>query len=71
MWTKGASAFLITTPEGHILIDGILAQSVPQIIGNIRALGFDIRDVKFLLNSHAHMDRTSGLPGSSGRAARG
>lgn len=61
--TEGASAFLITTPEGHILIDGILAQSVPQIIGNIRALGFDIRDVKFLLNSHAHIDHAGGLAG--------
>ena len=61
--TEGVSAFLITTPEGHILIDGILAQSVPQIIGNIRALGFDIRDVKFLLNSHAHIDHAGGLAG--------
>ena len=61
--TEGASAFLITTPEGHILIDGILAQSVPQIIGNIRALGFDIRDVKFLLNSYAHIDHAGGLAG--------
>ena len=61
--TEGVGAFLITTPEGHILIDGILAQSVPQIIGNIRALGFDIRDVKFLLNSHAHIDHAGGLAG--------
>lgn len=61
--TEGVSAFLITTPKGHILIDGILAQSVPQIIANIRALGFDIRDVKFLLNSHAHIDHAGGLAG--------
>lgn len=61
--TEGVSAFLITTPKGHILIDGILAQSVPQIIGNIRALGFDIRDVKYLLNSHAHIDHAGGLAG--------
>ena len=60
---EGASAFLITTPKGHILIDGILAQSVPQIIANIRALGFDIRDVKFMLNSHAHIDHAGGLAG--------
>lgn len=61
--TEGASAFLITTPKGHILIDGILAQSVPQIIANIHALGFDIRDVKYLLNSHAHIDHAGGLAG--------
>lgn len=61
--TEGISAFLITTPRGHILIDGILAQSVPQIIANIRALGFNIRDVKYLLNSHAHIDHAGGLAG--------
>ena len=61
--TVGVSAFLITTPDGHILIDGILAQSVPQIIRNIKTLGFDIRDVKFLLNSHAHIDHAGGLAG--------
>jgi metallo-beta-lactamase class B len=61
--TEGVSAFLITTPKGHILIDGILAQSVPQIISNIQTLGFDIRDVKYLLNSHAHIDHAGGLAG--------
>jgi metallo-beta-lactamase class B len=61
--TAGVSAWLITTPKGHILIDGILAQSVPQIISNIKSLGFDIRDVKYLLNSHAHIDHAGGLAG--------
>lgn len=61
--TEGVSAFLITTPKGHILTDGILAQSVPQIIANVRTLGFDIRDVKYLLNSHAHIDHAGGLAG--------
>jgi metallo-beta-lactamase class B len=61
--TAGVSAFLITSPKGHILIDGILAQSVPQIIGNVKTLGFDIRDVKYLLNSHAHFDHAGGLAG--------
>ena len=61
--TAGVSAWLITSPNGHILIDGILPQSVPQIIGNIKALGFDIRDVKYLLNSHAHFDHAGGLAG--------
>ncbi len=61
--TEGVSAFLITTPKGHILIDGILAQSVPQILANIHALGFDVHDVKYLLNSHAHIDHAGGLAG--------
>ena len=59
--TQGVSAFLITTPRGHILIDGILPQTAPQIIANIAKLGFDIRDVKYLLNSHAHIDHAGGL----------
>lgn len=59
--TAGVSSWLITTPRGHILIDGALPQSPPQILANIRALGFDIRDVKYLLNSHAHFDHAGGL----------
>lgn len=58
---RGVSAYLITTPEGHILIDGGLAQSAPQIIANIERLGFDIGDVRYLLNSHAHFDHAAGL----------
>ena len=61
--TAGVSSWLITSPKGHILIDGILAQSAPQIIGNVKALGFNIRDVKYLLNSHAHIDHAGGLAG--------
>lgn len=61
--TETVSSFLITTPDGHFLIDGVLPQSVPQIVANIHALGFDIRDVKYLLNSHAHYDHAGGLAG--------
>jgi metallo-beta-lactamase class B len=59
--TRTISAWLITDPQGHVLIDGVVPQSAPQIIGNIKALGFDIKDVKYLLNSHAHMDHAGGL----------
>ncbi|ESQ89244.1 hypothetical protein ABAC460_13180 [Asticcacaulis sp. AC460] len=59
--TTGVSSWLITTPQGHILLDGALPQTPPQIIANIQALGFDIRDVKYLLNSHAHFDHAGGL----------
>ena len=57
------SAYLITTEEGHFLIDGILPQSPPMIIENIEELGFDVADVKYLLNSHAHIDHSGGLAG--------
>lgn len=59
--TKTVGAYLITTPEGHVLIDGIVPQSAPLILDNIRMLGFDPADVKYLLNSHAHIDHAGGL----------
>jgi metallo-beta-lactamase class B len=59
--TAELAAVLVTSPRGHILIDGGLAQSAPQIIGNIRALGFRIEDVRLVLNSHAHYDHAGGL----------
>ncbi|HEY4076391.1 MAG TPA: subclass B3 metallo-beta-lactamase [Rhizomicrobium sp.] len=57
----GVSAFLIVTPKGDILTDGGLPESAPQIEKNIQALGFKLRDVKILLNSHAHFDHAGGL----------
>jgi metallo-beta-lactamase class B len=61
--TRTVSSFLITTPKGHLLIDGVVPQSVPQIAANITKLGFDVRDVRYLLNSHAHYDHAGGLAG--------
>jgi metallo-beta-lactamase class B len=64
VWYVGASdvtAYLVTSPQGHILLDGGFAETAPQILRNIRALGFDPRDVKVLLNSHAHIDHAAGL----------
>lgn len=58
---KGVSAYLITTTEGHFLLDGGLAQTAPLILTNIERLGFNIRDVRYLLNSHAHFDHAAGL----------
>ena len=59
--TAGVSAWLIFTLQGFILIDGGLPESVPQIEANIKTLGFDIKDVRLLLNSHAHFDHAGGL----------
>jgi metallo-beta-lactamase class B len=55
------TSFLITTPKGHFLLDGGFAETAPQIERNISQLGFNLRDVKFLLNSHAHFDHAGGL----------
>ena len=55
------TSFLITTPKGHILLDGGFVETVPMILANIRTLGFDPKDVRILLNSHAHYDHAGGL----------
>jgi metallo-beta-lactamase class B len=64
LYYVGASdvtSFLITTPQGDILLDGGLRETAPQIERNVAALGFHMKDVKILLNSHAHMDHAGGL----------
>ena len=58
---SGVTAFLITTPAGHIVTDGGLAETAPQILANIQKLGFRAGDVRILLNSHAHYDHAGGL----------
>jgi metallo-beta-lactamase class B len=55
------ASYLITTPEGHFLLDGGFVETAPQIERNITELGFKLTDVKFLLNSHAHCDHAGGL----------
>ena len=59
--TKELSAMLITSPKGHILLDGALPQSAPLIAASIKALGFRLRDIKLILNSHAHFDHGGGI----------
>src|SRR5262245_41278824 len=59
--THGLSSILITSPRGHVLIDGGLPESAPLILANIRSLGFRAEDVKLILNSHAHYDHAGGL----------
>src|SRR5829696_559713 len=59
--TYDLSSYLITSPEGHIVINTGLADSVPQIRANIERLGFRISDVKILTATHAHWDHVAGL----------
>jgi metallo-beta-lactamase class B len=55
------SSFLIVTPAGHILIDTGHIQMLPKVEANIEKLGFKVKDVKVLLNSHAHDDHCGGF----------
>lgn len=59
--TAGLGSVLVTSPQGHILIDGALPDSPPQIAAHIKALGFRVEDVKLILNSHAHYDHAGGI----------
>lgn len=58
---RGLSSILITSPQGHVLIDGGLPESAPLIASNIVSLGFALDDVKLILNSHAHFDHAGGI----------
>ena len=59
--THGLGSVLITSHAGHVLIDGALPESVPQIIANIRSLGFRPKDIKLIVNSHVHFDHAGGI----------
>jgi metallo-beta-lactamase class B len=58
--SKDLASFLITTPQGHILINSNLESSVPQIKQSVEKLGFHFSDIKILLISHAHFDHCAG-----------
>src|ERR1041384_5638451 len=58
--SKGLASYLITTPEGHILINSDLEADVPLIRSSIESLGFKFNDIKILLISHAHYDHCAG-----------
>jgi metallo-beta-lactamase class B len=58
--SRGLSSYLVTTPQGNILINSSLEQSVPLIQASIEKLGFKFSDVKILLISHAHWDHCAG-----------
>lgn len=58
--SKGLANYLITTPQGHILINSDLEANVPMIRASVEQLGFKFNDIKILLISHAHWDHDAG-----------
>src|SRR6476646_4644753 len=58
--SKGLANYLITTPQGHLLINSDLEANVPMIEASITKLGFKFSDVKILLINHAHWDHDAG-----------
>lgn len=58
--SKGLASYLVTTPEGNVLINSDLEANVPMIQASIEKLGFKFGDTKILLISHAHWDHDAG-----------
>jgi len=58
--TASLSAFLVTTPQGHILINSTYERNIPTIQKSVEQLGFKFTDIKILLGSHAHGDHQEG-----------
>jgi metallo-beta-lactamase class B len=54
------SAWLLTSPRGHVLIDTLYGPYTDQMLGNIRALGFDPKDIKLVVITHGHFDHAGG-----------
>ena len=57
----GISSILIVGDQGDILIDGGTEQDAELIAANVRALGYRIEDIRFILNSHEHPDHIGGV----------
>src|SRR5262245_5582139 len=57
--SEGLANYLITSPEGHILINSDLEDNVPLIQASVEKLGFKFTDIKILLISHAHWDHNA------------
>jgi metallo-beta-lactamase class B len=59
--THDVSSVLITSPGGHVLIDGGDEHSPALIVAHIRQLGFKVEDIRYILNSHVHRDHAGGI----------
>lgn len=59
--TCGISAILVTSPAGHVLIDGGTPQAGKLVADNIRKLGFRLKDVRWIVGSHEHFDHAGAL----------
>src|SRR6185295_7825944 len=58
--SRGLASYLVTTPQGHILINPSLVTSPALIRTSVEKLGFKYPDIKIILISHAHWDHNAG-----------
>lgn len=59
--TCGITALLVTSKDGHVLVDVGTAQAAPQVLENVRRLGFRVEDIRYIVNSHPHTDHAGGI----------
>lgn len=55
------SSYLITTPQGHILVNTGVGDTAKQIKKSVEALGFKMTDIKILTATHGHFDHVAGM----------
>jgi len=55
------ATYLITTPQGHILINTGVGDTAKQIKASVERLGFNLADTKILTATHGHFDHVSGM----------
>lgn len=58
--TESLAAFLVTTPDGHVLINTNFERNVPTIRASVEQLGFDFADIRIIIGSHEHADHMEG-----------
>ena len=64
IWWVGhtkVGSFLITTPEGHFLMDSTSTEEAHDVIENVVKAGFHLRDIRYIINTHAHAEHIGGL----------
>jgi metallo-beta-lactamase class B len=59
--TCGIVVLLVASAEGHVVLDSGPAEAAPLVIANIRALGFEVGDVEWIVTSHEHHDHVGGV----------
>lgn len=60
--TCGVTVLLVTSDAGHVLIDGGPVEAAPLVAANITALGFEPKDVRWIISSHEHDDHVAAIP---------
>jgi metallo-beta-lactamase class B len=54
------SAWLLPSPQGHVLIDSLYEPHAAHLLDNIRAAGFDPQDIRYVFITHGHFDHAGG-----------